>query len=482
MDNKELEDFKELLRYFVVHLEYCHHNQINKEKKETSPNWFTDVENKIVPNINKKSGQGYRNDAIQTQIEKWCIYPCGRVCISIQCSAKGDYTTKASYLHWDKTGLNINAKWDENNVDKKVDKIEYLYYRNIDELQEDPNPIKITRENLFGQANGLKELYDRFVEAKQNCLTEKVHTIANYLKTNYNVIMTGAPGTGKTFMTESIARKLLKDDGDLPKDQYCFVQFHPSYDYTDFVEGLRPQKNRESDQIVFERQDGIFKSFCAEAAKHENDGKEYVFVIDEINRGEISKIFGELFFSIDPGYRGNKRIIKTQYQNLIDNDESLTDDMTEVSDGRIYYPFKKGFYVPSNVYVIGTMNDIDRSVESMDFAFRRRFSFVEVTASESESMLYNRHGWNREITNDAIKRMQKLNAAIIDPQIGGLTEQYLIGGAYFLKLEKLDFNFDRLWRENLRGVLFEYFRGQPNAIEIVNQLKDAYDLKDNGKK
>lgn len=75
-----------------------------------------------------------------------------------------------------------------------------------------------------------------------------------------------------------------------------------------------------------------------------------------------------------------------------------------------------------------------------------------------------------------------LNAAIIDPQIGGLTDQYQIGGAYFLKLQKLGFDFEKLWRVNLRGVLYEYFRGQPNAIEIINKLKDAFDLKDNGKK
>lgn len=277
-------------------------------------------------------------------------------------------------------------------------------------------------------------------------------------------------------------------------EQYEFVQFHPSYDYTDFVEGLRPIQNGSN--IVFERKDGIFKEFCKNAAKAEiedkkNDKKKFVFVIDEINRGEISKIFGELFFSIDPGYRGEfdkdgmSNRIKTQYQNLIENksnkEKGNTDNSSSASSSSDE-DFSKGFYVPSNVYVIGTMNDIDRSVESMDFAFRRRFSFVEVTASESESMLYNSDGWDDEKTNNAINRMQKLNAAIIDPQIGGLTDQYQIGGAYFLKLAKLDFDFERLWRENLRGILYEYFRGQPNALEIINKLKDAYDLKDDVKK
>ena len=96
------------------------------------------------------------------------------------------------------------------------------------------------------------------------------------------------------------------------------------------------------------------------------DNRTFIFIIDEINRGEISKIFGELFFSIDPGYRGEKGRVQTQYQNMIE-------------DGDV---FKKGFFVPDNVYIIGTMNDIDRSVESMDFAMRRRFAWAEVTAEE----------------------------------------------------------------------------------------------------
>ena len=470
---EELNKFRSLLQYFVVHLEYCQYN--HNTDKPSNPNWFKDDrEGPFVSLIDKKSGHGYLNNAIQKQIEQWCIYPYGRVTISVQYARKGGYTATSSYLHWDKTWFNINAKWSDN-------RIEYLYFYYKGDAESPTQDKMISRDVLFSENDGVdvvEPLFDAFVNAKKNSLEYKKKTLGNLLKNGsiYNLVLTGAPGTGKTHMTEDIARIIIgvNPGAPLPDDQYSFVQFHPSYDYTDFVEGLRPKIiNRK---VTFERKDGLFKAFCEKAARCVDD-KKYVFVIDEINRGEISKIFGELFFSIDPGYRGdlkNKssiRTVKTQYQNLIDNDNTLQNSN---------YSFKKGFFVPNNVYVIGTMNDIDRSVESMDFAFRRRFSFVEITAAESESMLYNR--WPDDKTNEAIVRMQRLNSAIIDPQIGGLSEQYQIGAAYFLKLEKLGFDFGRLWDESLRGLLFEYYRGQPDVIAIIGKLKDAYDLKENGKK
>ena len=262
-------------------------------------------------------------------------------------------------------------------------------------------------------------------------------------------------------------------------DQFGFVQFHPSYDYTDFVEGLRPKK--DGNEVVFERKDGIFKAFCAKASK--DTDKKYVFIIDEINRGEISKIFGELFFSIDPGYRGKKGVVKTQYQNLIPL--KIKDSEGEEKDNPD--PFNEGFYVPENVYIIGTMNDIDRSVESMDFAFRRRFAFYEVTAEDSKQMLWNHHSWKDENNNvdkkisNALptldKKMTALNKEILDPKYG-LSSAYQIGGAYFLKYNKYkddESPFESLWKYHLEGLLFEYLRGKPNALELLKSLKDVYD-------
>ena len=270
-----------------------------------------------------------------------------------------------------------------------------------------------------------------------------------------------------------IVRRILLENFDLisgkkqdvnmmNNNDYGFVQFHPSYDYTDFVEGLRPIKDSNGN-IGFERKDGIFKKFCKEALK--NRSSKFVFIIDEINRGEISKIFGELFFAIDPGYRGESGKVQTQYNNLINNDEIEEDD-----------EFEDGFFVPDNVYIIGTMNDIDRSVESMDFAMRRRFAWKEVEAKETQEDILK--SLDSNIKQNAIDGMNALNNAI--SEIESFNSSYHIGASYFLKLKNyynggnIEEAFNSLWENHLKGLLYEYLRGMPDAENKLDELKKAY--------
>ena len=286
------------------------------------------------------------------------------------------------------------------------------------------------------------------------------NTYADILRQSKNVIFRGAPGTGKTYLARNVAAVIISDGevdtfeklSEAQKKQFEFVQFHPSYDYSDFVEGLRPVE--KSGTLGFELRDGIFKAFVDRArknfenAKEESDKKYYVFIIDEINRGEISKILGELFFAIDPGYRGEAGAVLTQYANL-----------HKASEGK--------FYIPENVYIIGTMNDIDRSVDTFDFAMRRRFRFVEIDADSNIAML----GALGDKEVDAVMRMRSLNKVIEEK----LNKNYQIGAAYFLKLKDIDFA--QLWTDHLAPLLQEYVNGAYDDKEQMKLFYEAYELK-----
>lgn len=457
----EIDKFGKLLRYFVAHLEFAQSQQ-NKGR------FHSEFQMLLGRKDFKKTGQGYNGDKIQSQIDQWDLYDVFKsndsvqICISVQCQY-GKYNTKSSYLQWKDTGINIIANWKNESIES-LSIISYssqvctLSVADIDDVDK--------RTEFFD--NYKYELSKRY----KNYIQYKYMKQVEELKKAYNLILTGAPGTGKTYLAKEIAKVMTGDNDDNNHPHYEMVQFHPSYDYSDFVEGLRP-KNANGD-IGFEHKDGVFKAFCKNAlvdynnAENKNEAPKYVFIIDEINRGEMSKIFGELFFSIDPGYRGIEGAIKTQYANLNDEPNEFDKALgyTDQSDKENF----GHFFVPENVYIIGTMNDIDRSVESMDFAMRRRFTFKEITATSRIDM------WDGNIDdtwkNVALSKMNAINAVI--EQIPGLNAAYHIGPSYFLKIQDLKGNWGELWNSNLKGLVAEYLRGMPDANDRLQDVEDAY--------
>lgn len=434
---------------------------------------------------------------------------------------------------------------------------------------------------IYREKSKISDPPDNPIGDDKNSALECKIPYSKLLLESKNIIFRGAPGTGKSYLAKQIAADIISNGytdkwADLTEEQRRqveFVQFHPSYDYSDFVEGLRPKMN-EDGSMGFELQDGIFKSFVDRARRNFEDSqkpkevrekeissstaleeffadidfgeeefktikgskftitnmddkhiylaipgnetvnklslnidelrkmlesglefnkvsditkffgkqfgtqnysydfalfkaikaagkanrkakveaeplKKFIFIIDEINRGEISKILGELFFAIDPGYRGQAGEVATQYSNMhVNQDEK--------------------FYIPENVYIIGTMNDIDRSVDSFDFAMRRRFRFVEVRAESTQDMLDTIV--DEDTKNEAIARMDRLNAEIL--KVEGLNENYQIGASYFLKLKYLDF--DDFWTDYLEPLLQEYVRGLYDEKSIMKRFARAY--------
>ena len=226
---------------------------------------------------------------------------------------------------------------------------------------------------------------------------EKYDKLVNVLKRKKNIILQGAPGVGKTFLAKRLAYSIM---GEKDEERVKFIQFHQNYSYEDFVMGYKPVKEG------FELRNGIFYNFCQKATK--NPDKDYFFIIDEINRGNLSKIFGELLMLIEADYR----------------DEKATLAYT-ASD----------FSVSKNLHIIGMMNIADRSLAMIDYALRRRFSFFDIEpAFDSEGFSNYQKEFSNKTFNELIEKIKKLNEAItLDQSLG---KGFCIGHSYFCNAEE----------------------------------------------
>lgn len=346
--------------------------------------------------------------------------------------------------------------------------------------------------------------------------------LANPFNLKKQLVKYGAPGTGKTYIAKEVAKLQFNiwqeefTDFELKYEDACkVVQFHPSYSYEDFMEGLRPVLDKEN-QAQLQLVNGIFKSQCIQAGKWEVDvlkldlnqevkkknwdqltvkdlekfktklkanGNywEYIFaadsnkklsevippyfiIIDEINRAELSRVFGELMYCLE--YRGINGAIETQYNQL--NTEST---------GMLKLGENYKFFVPHNLFLIGTMNTVDRSVESFDFALRRRFRWEEVQPDVA-LLHYHLDSFNKNWLKLS-ENLKKLNKAILNEPLLG--KDFCIGHAYLMNLgyakETTITDVRKLvWQDSIAPLLEEYVRGTGREAEIMQTFDKAFGL------
>ena len=258
---------------------------------------------------------------------------------------------------------------------------------------------------------------------------DEYETLINLLKNKKNLIVQGAPGVGKTFMAKRLGYSLI---GEKNTDQVKMVQFHQSYSYEDFVMGYRPYEEG------FRIRKGSFYNFCKSA--EEDSDNDYFFIIDEINRGNMSKIFGELFMLVEADKRGDKNKIQLLYA-----DES--------------------FFIPKNLYIIGLMNTADRSLAMIDYALRRRFAFFDLKPGfDSEGFKLYQSGLDDYKFDNLVNAVKDLNREITSDETLG--EGFRIGHSYLcnIKAENVCARLEYIVEYELIPLLKEYWFDETEKI------------------
>jgi hypothetical protein len=377
------------------------------------------------------------------------------------------------------------------NLDKfihiyKDDALNYLYKNLIagdNQVNEDTFLLK-----NYKLCQKLIEFLKKMPELKE--ISQTVQNISGFLWDYYsaenlinddcpNIIFYGAPGTGKNYHVEKI-----KDFITMVGGIYKQVQFHPSFTYEDFIEGFKPAGISDNGNIKFEMVNGVFKEFCIQA--NNNREKNYYFIVDEINRANLSTVFGEALSLLEKDYRhesnSDKNLIETQYSSLIGKLISENEGQYE----NLAYKYEKNdetisvkFGIPNNVYFIGMMNDVDKSIDTFDLALRRRFKWIrkECDYGVIAGIMNEKKGVYSNIDNYC-NACEKLNKYISEAL--NLGKSYEFGHSFFMKITTIakkeeikNEDMKKLFNEYLSPTLKEYLRAYFSEKEIETKLKEA---------
>jgi len=386
---------------------------------------------------------------------------------------------------------NIPSKMDKfitfclNNITSSIKTEDYLITKNLmlDQLfysiDEMKNTSKIEQEYKKNKEDKIYKFYLKLwntIKDAKKIATGKENEFKTLLKKSKNIIFYGSPGTGKTWETENNIKSILKEyeNEKITENRFLKIVFHPNYTYEDFLEGYKPTKDGEN--IILDLKKGKFLEFCDTARKYEQEYEEssknekfknaFFVLVDEINRANLSSVFGEVMYAIEEDKRGEE--VTLQYSN-------------------------EKFSIPKNIYFIGTMNDIDRSIDTFDLALRRRFMWVKKSCDyeviyEELKEFENIGEIGDEPESGYLRACYELNKSIIKK----LGDGFELGHSYFLKISKFingneikNKSLKELFDYHIAPLIREYLRTEYNEDEIdkhLKEMKNIFSIKDKSDK
>ena len=346
-----------------------------------------------------------------------------------------------NYINLDKTNreyIKFKLPNHSQNIKQLPNGKEYINL--CDKLLEDIKKINIKDFPELSYKAWQFSKYDKNKFLKEVYITDKEYDkLKNLILDKKNIILQGSAGVGKSYAAKRLAYSII---GEKDNERVKMIQFHQSYSYEDFIMGYRPKNETDG----FELKKGVFYKFCKKAEK---DGRDYFLIIDEINRGNISKIFGELFMLIENDKRGEEYALELVYKD----DEK--------------------FFVPENLYIIGLMNTADRSLAMLDYALRRRFIFIDIEPAFNKPQFKNdleNKNIDKDLINKIIEKFTKLNETIKNDKTLG--KGYTIGHSYFCNRKNLNKeDYEDIINYEIAPTLKEYwFDNEDKAEKEIKEL------------